>query len=95
MRYVDGELLGYIVVEYNQASRQPDLPVGATLLDDEQAFTELEYLEEENEKVGRGERYRVCAVVTVDESWDDETDEIPPAKRGRSMADVPVKDGLL
>lgn len=66
--WYDGEAIGFTVVEYNQASQRPDLPTGATVCDDiADAQAELDGLAEATRKVGRGERYRVCALIPIDE----------------------------
>ncbi|GIH69459.1 hypothetical protein [Sphaerimonospora thailandensis] len=63
-----GEAIGYVVVEYNQASRMPDLPCAVTLhrsVDDARA--EMEDLAAETARVGRRERYAIAAVILEDD----------------------------
>lgn len=70
--YLEGQLLGYVVVEYNQASRQPGLPTGSDLIDDPDiAWAELNDLAEETRRSGRGEQYRICAVITLADDCDE------------------------
>lgn len=60
--------VGFVVVEYNQASGQPDLRTGAELhwsLAD--AKTERADLQADTASVGRRETYRIAEVVLVDE----------------------------
>lgn len=59
--------LGYVVIEFNQASRQPELGAFPFLSDDREEVQErLELLQRENRKAGRRERYAV-GTVTIDE----------------------------
>ena len=60
--------VGYVVVEFNQASSVPGLPPSADLhlsLDD--ALAEMEELVHETNAVGRSETYRVAEVFFVEE----------------------------
>lgn len=60
--------LGYVVIEYNQASGQPDLlPYGQLCWRLEEAQERMEDAREETANVGRGESYRIAEVVLVDE----------------------------
>lgn len=56
--------LGYIVIEYNQASRQPEIaPQAPYLFDDaSDAAKKADELTEETRKTGRRERYTVAMV---------------------------------
>lgn len=59
--------LGFVVVEFNQASGQPDLLPGAMLhTDRETAEITAGHFRDETAKVGRRERYAV-ATVTIEE----------------------------
>ena len=56
--------IGYVVVEYNQASGWPGLPLGATLHDDlADACFERDVLADQARERGRRERYAVCEVA--------------------------------
>lgn len=58
--------VGYVVVEYNQASGTPDLPTGTSLYDTAQEAREEQRSQAgETAKVGRGERFRVAEVVLL------------------------------
>jgi len=60
--------LGYVVVEFNQASGQPELSPFSYLTNDrEEALERLEVLKAENRKAGRRERYIVAEVFEEDE----------------------------
>jgi hypothetical protein len=61
------ERLGYVVIVYNQASRQPDLVQFADLhWDLEGAVAERDYEREQTASVGRGETYDIAEVVLLD-----------------------------
>lgn len=60
--------LGYVVIEYNQASGQPDLlPYSELCWDLQDAKERMEDAREETASVGRGETYRIAEVVLLDE----------------------------
>lgn len=55
--------IGYVVIEYNQASHQPELSAFPFLSDDlEGAQERLELLQRENRTVGRRERYAIGTI---------------------------------
>jgi hypothetical protein len=71
MAAVRTDAIGYIVVEYNQASGQPGIPTGADLYwSAEEAEDYAEFEREDTRSRGRGERYKVAKVVLVDEDDD-------------------------
>ena len=56
--------IGFVVVEYNQASGWPDLTDAATLHTDlADACFERDVLADQARESGRGERYVVCEVA--------------------------------
>lgn len=60
---MDDDPIGYVVIEYNQASHMPDLVAGAYLHRDlESAQDELADHAERTKGVGRRETYQVAAV---------------------------------
>lgn len=60
--------LGYIVIEYNQASRQPGLPPFADLhRHKDDAESEKARLEEVNIQAGRRERFAIGTIYLEDE----------------------------
>ena len=60
--------IGFVVLEYNQASGQPDLPFAATLHPDlADACFARDVLADEARETGRGERYVVCEVAEPEE----------------------------
>jgi hypothetical protein len=60
--------VGYVVVEYNQASQLPDLPTGTTLYDTaEDARDDARFQAEQTAQVGRREQYRVAEVTLLDD----------------------------
>lgn len=62
--------IGYVVVKYNQVSKQPGLPVGADVhWDRDTAQDVLDGLAEETASVGRGETYEIAVLVPVGE-WE-------------------------
>lgn len=61
-------VLGYVVIEYNQASSHPALVVGAELYGDEQeARDELDGFVADAASIGRRERYPLAQVVLLGE----------------------------
>jgi hypothetical protein len=59
--------IGYVVVEFNQASHQPEFSAFPDLTQDRsEADERRDLLERENRKVGRRERFAV-ATVTIEE----------------------------
>jgi hypothetical protein len=57
------DVLGYVVVEWNQASHQPDIPYGG-LIDDEGTAVEIARAAQADARSrGRRERYTVHAVM--------------------------------
>lgn len=58
--------IGYVVVEFNQASGQPDLASPYLLRDKSEAEEEVAAYRETTRKHGRRERYAV-GTVTIDE----------------------------
>jgi hypothetical protein len=59
--------LGYVVVEFNQASGQPSIPMAAPIEDRvDAALTQL-YYEGLARKTGRRERYAVATVTIEDD----------------------------
>lgn len=59
---MDHDVLGYVVVEWNQASYQPDLD--GPLMDDLEWAQEVAAMQrKDTAERGRGERYTVHAVV--------------------------------
>lgn len=60
--------LGYVVVEFNQASHQPEFSAFPDLTQDRsEADERRDLLERENRKVGRRERFAVATVTIEDE----------------------------
>lgn len=65
--------LGYVVITFNQASRQPDLNPGASLHSDlEDAVNARDWERAETARTGRQERHVIAEVTEMDE------DEIAP-----------------
>jgi hypothetical protein len=61
---MDHDVLGYVVVEWNQASGQPNPNHGMALTDDLEWARELASAQQNSAQGrGRGERYTVHAVV--------------------------------
>jgi hypothetical protein len=60
--------LGYVVITFNQASHQPDLPVAADLHTAfEDAVRARDWERAETAKSGRGERHVIAEVFELDE----------------------------
>lgn len=60
--------VGFIVIEYNQASRWPDIWSAGCLYDTEAEAQEVaDEAEGKNRRIGRGETYRVARVELVGE----------------------------
>jgi hypothetical protein len=60
------DVIGYVVVEWNQASRLPDLTLWPDLHETEKAAqVELNSLREQAETWGRREQYRLAQVVLL------------------------------
>ena len=57
--------IGYVVIEFNQASGRPSIPMVAGIEDLEDAKITKLYCEGVTRKAGRGERYAI-ATVTVE-----------------------------
>ena len=56
--------LGYVVVEFNQASGRPELSAFPCLIDDrEEAEYRRDLLTKENRSVGRRERYAIATLI--------------------------------
>jgi hypothetical protein len=60
------EIVGYVVVEYNQASGQP-LVREDVWHDRDDAVDVMEQAREENRKIGRRERYAVGTITIEDD----------------------------
>lgn len=62
------ERVGFIVVEYNQASGRPGLPFGADIYDSQDLAEQAARDEREDVlAAGRRERYVVCEVVELED----------------------------
>jgi len=62
------ERVGYVVIEFNQASHQPELSTFAFLSDDlEEVQDRMDLLQRENRKVGRRERYAIGTIYIEDD----------------------------
>ena len=62
--------IGYVVIEYNQASHEPRLPTGADVYwRREDAERERDWLAEQTAEVGRRERHEVAVIVPLSE-WE-------------------------
>lgn len=60
--------IGYVLIEYNQASRQPGLPVAAEMYDSiEDARYALKVEERDMRPAGRGEAYIIAEVIPLEE----------------------------
>lgn len=60
--------LGFVIIEFNQASGQPDLSPVTYIMDDRAtAQAMLEREQEENRKAGRRERYAIGTIVIEDD----------------------------
>lgn len=59
--------LGYVVVEYNQASARPELTDGDVHNDRKDARARRDELADETARVGRGERFVVAVLVPLTE----------------------------
>ena len=59
--------IGYVVVEFNQASGQPSIPMVAGIEDLEDARITKLYCEGVTRKTGRGERYAIATVTIEDD----------------------------
>ncbi len=62
-----GEVLGYVVVDWNQASHQPDVDTTGLYLDRESAASDAVERQAETDRIGRGERHTVAAVIEIEE----------------------------
>lgn len=63
------QLLGFVVVEWNQASSVPDLTSCPLFEPDDRESAELmaDLARDRAAEIGRGERYAVCAVRLTEE----------------------------
>lgn len=70
--FAEGEVVGYVVVTWNQASGWPTLDDNAGELYDDKAEAESRAGEmtKETQSVGRGERHLALAVVMAEEVTD-------------------------
>lgn len=59
--------IGYVVVEFNQASGQPSIPMAAEIESREDAGVTLRYYEGVARKTGRRERYAIGTVTIEDD----------------------------
>lgn len=59
-------VLGYVVIEYNQASRCPDLMDGLLFDTADDAAIEAKRAQEETQRNGRGESYSIAQVVGLE-----------------------------
>ena len=60
--------LGFVVVEYNQASQLPGLPFDSILYSTKRfAQDELDDLAKQAKRHGRGETYKLAQVVLLDD----------------------------
>jgi hypothetical protein len=60
--------IGYVVIEYNQASGQPELGAFPFLSDNREEVQErMELLQRENRAAGRRERYAIGTIYVEDE----------------------------
>lgn len=67
--------IGFVVIEYNQASRQPDLSIAPALHRAEgDAAAEMAHLEAETAATGRRERYALAEVRLIER--EDESDDL-------------------
>jgi len=57
------ETVGYVVVEYNQASGQPSIPMASEVASLEEARVTKLYYEGVARKTGRGETYAIGTVT--------------------------------
>ena len=65
--HAEGRVVGYVIVEWNQASGQPDLDVAPSLHDDREWAEKIRAeMEAENRASRRWEIYRVCAVIELE-----------------------------
>lgn len=65
--YAGGEVLGFVVVAWNQASGQPDIDTLGMHDDRETAELERDSRRERTREIGRRERHEVCAVISLEE----------------------------
>lgn len=61
------ELVGYVVIEYNQASGHPSIPMAAEIESIEDATVTKLYYEGVARKTGRRERYAIGTVTIEDD----------------------------
>ncbi len=64
---LSGEVLGYVVVDWNQASGQPDVDTAGLYLDRESADADAVDRQAETDRIGRKERHTVAAVIEIEE----------------------------
>ncbi len=62
-----GTVLGYLVVDWNQASHAPDVDTNGLYTEREDAMSAAVARQEETFRVGRGERHTVAAVIEIEE----------------------------
>jgi hypothetical protein len=63
---VSDESIGFVVVEFNQASHQPSVQYSDVYSDRYEAEVQATYARGETERVGRRETYAVAEVVLVE-----------------------------
>ncbi len=59
--------LGYVVIEYNQASHWPELHTPYMLETESEAWSVMETAQEHTKDVGRGETFAIARVELVGE----------------------------
>jgi hypothetical protein len=64
---LSGDVLGYVVVDWNQASGQPDVDTNGLYTTREDAESDAVYRQAETDRIGRGERHTVAAVIEIEE----------------------------
>lgn len=62
-----GQILGYVVVDWNQASHQPDVDTAGLYTTREDADADAVARQAETDAVGRLERHTVAAVIEIEE----------------------------
>lgn len=59
--------LGYVIVDWNQASGRPDVDTAGLYTTREDAAADAAHRQAETDRIGRRERHTVAAVIEIDE----------------------------
>jgi hypothetical protein len=62
-----GEILGYVVVDWNQTSGYPDVDTAGLYTTQGAAEDEAAYRQTETDRIGRSEHHTIAAVINIEE----------------------------